>query len=78
MKKFEYKVKEYFTELGLNNLGDDGWELVSVIYKDDGESECFFKREIEEIINGDDLYEKDSKMTPRYPSKPFKFKKEIE
>lgn len=55
MKKFEYKVVEmearrYSGHLDrLNFLGQDGWELVAVMYV--GNMSYFFKREILRLPN---------------------------
>jgi hypothetical protein len=52
MKKWEYKIIENQTnEYFLNELGKEGWELVSLVYVVSGlfmDWQYTFKREIEE------------------------------
>ena len=33
MKKFEYLIKEDLYTNALNKLGQEGWELVSIVYE---------------------------------------------
>ena len=60
MKKFEYKVTDSEDEERLNQLGKEGWELVSVIYKSwedlrhggtDSVVVLYFKRELAKTID---------------------------
>ncbi len=46
MTKWEYKSEttDRWLELFLNEQGELGWELVSVIRCDDGWHDCYFKR----------------------------------
>jgi hypothetical protein len=46
MKKWEYKLIRFSTVEKMNDLGNDRWELVSVI-KEDNKTYAIFKREIE-------------------------------
>lgn len=50
MRCWDYAIKEFDrdlnkrTEAKLNRLGDEGWELVSVLATDKGEARAIFKR----------------------------------
>ena len=51
MKKFEYLIKENLYTNALNKLGQEGWELVSIVYVPTSYTKCFyFKREIIEKV----------------------------
>ena len=47
MKQFEYLIRPDMFKGALNELGKEGWELVSVMLTNYGTPEYFFKREIE-------------------------------
>lgn len=42
MKKFEHLVS--FSESEMNELGNDGWEMVAVIKQSDGSIRFYYKR----------------------------------
>ena len=49
MKKWEYHIEEQINfgsgdEFFLDELGDQGWELVSVFKNEDGDVVCIYKR----------------------------------
>lgn len=56
MDRFQYIVRKYdnysvsskYVEKALDELGEAGWELVSVLRGNERYTECFFKRMIEE------------------------------
>jgi len=51
MKKFEYKIAKQTTAITismLNEIGGEGWEVVSILIVTDNVTVVFFKREIEE------------------------------
>lgn len=44
MKKWEYRTEyDGFDEVNLNEVGQEGWELVAVVYADD-DNMFYFKR----------------------------------
>ena len=50
--KWEYKVVGHISERDMNNLGQNGWELVNVTFYNNGTiSEMIFKRPIIERTN---------------------------
>lgn len=50
--KWEYKVVGRISERDMNNLGQDGWELVNVTFYNNGTiCDMIFKRQIIERIN---------------------------
>lgn len=49
MKKWEYKyisIKKLNETEGLNNEGEDGWELITILPSDTYGYKCIFKREV--------------------------------
>lgn len=49
MKKFEYRIEKYLSVDKLNELGDEGWELVSVL-SNPNNLIAFLKREMTEGV----------------------------
>ena len=72
MRKFEYFRKQFahYDGIGLDKLGSEGWELVSVIKViDDGDLLYVFKREAEEPISDQlksEIRRVESELNERY------------
>jgi hypothetical protein len=45
MKKWEYLISDVIDLKAMEELGDEGWELVSVVWGPDQKPKLFFKRE---------------------------------
>ena len=46
MKKWEYLILDVIDQKSMEDLGEEGWELVSVVWGPDQKPKLFFKREL--------------------------------
>lgn len=45
--KWEYRIEDSIGDIGMDDLGFDGWELVAVTRTDSGVHSFYFKRLVE-------------------------------